>query len=155
MAQANTYDLEHGGFSWGGSTCKTCGGRTGSPWRIFYNPTFMNGDAEWISDFCENHKGAAKKMVAELRKPLIEEAKKQAERKYRYEEKKRAHLMLDLTELQKKGFNWVRLNSNYQIRINNRIDVFPTSKKYHDIKKNKRGEYRTLVGFITNYNFNL
>lgn len=35
----------------------------------------------------------------------------------------------------------VRQISHYQFRINGRIDIFPKSKKYHDIVTNHRGFY--------------
>jgi len=39
----------------------------------------------------------------------------------------------------------------YQIRfftVNKKIDVFPQSRKYHDITENKRGSYRNLINFL-------
>lgn len=33
------------------------------------------------------------------------------------------------------------LNSGYQIRIENTLDVYPVNQKWHEIKTNKRGEW--------------
>ena len=65
MARANTYKLESGHFL-GKSKCKTCGIEVDTDqlkdWknlptihRIFFYPTFMNGDAEMQAEFCDNH----------------------------------------------------------------------------------------------------
>ncbi len=53
MAKANTYRMESGGFTFR-ETCKLCAEKP--KYRGFYYPTVMNGDAEWIGDFCEKHK---------------------------------------------------------------------------------------------------
>ena len=66
MARANTYELETKGFG-NRYGCKICGSKEGVIVnRIFFNPTYMNGDAEWIADFCENHKEEAKKVLTYL-----------------------------------------------------------------------------------------
>lgn len=31
--------------------------------------------------------------------------------------------------------------TDYQYRVNDAVDLFPTNRKFHDIKKNQRGEY--------------
>ena len=54
MARANTYEMEKGGFSFE-DKCECCSGKP--IYRAFYYPTYMNGDAEWLGDFCEEHKG--------------------------------------------------------------------------------------------------
>lgn len=42
--------------------------------------------------------------------------------------------------LQHEGFKVERL-SPFQWRINNRLDLFPTNRKYHDVIRNERGSY--------------
>lgn len=53
MAKANTYAMERGGFSWDRRGCCLCGKKP--EYRGFFYPTFMNGDAEWLGDFCKEH----------------------------------------------------------------------------------------------------
>jgi hypothetical protein len=57
----------------------------------------------------------------------------------------------DLARLEELGFTHEEKNSWYQVRINGTIDIYPQSQSYHDIKKNKRGMYKNLVGFIKTY----
>lgn len=54
MARANTYAMEKGGFSFA-NKCELCNQKP--TYRAFFYPTYMNGDAEWLGDFCEEHKG--------------------------------------------------------------------------------------------------
>jgi hypothetical protein len=37
----------------------------------------------------------------------------------------------------------VRRLTNYQYRVDERLDLFPIHRRYHDIKVNKRGTYQT------------
>ena len=53
MAQANSYRMEKGGFFFA-KKCEHCDEKP--TYRAFYYPTYMNGDAEWLGDFCEQHK---------------------------------------------------------------------------------------------------
>lgn len=43
--------------------------------------------------------------------------------------------------------------TDYQYRINSRLDIYPRNKRYHDIKTNKRGSYVgvPLDGFVMGY----
>lgn len=54
MARSNTYESNnvHGYHT--RRECIICGNE--SEKRVFYNPTYMNGDAEWLGDYCEEHK---------------------------------------------------------------------------------------------------
>lgn len=38
--------------------------------------------------------------------------------------------------------------SDYQIRINNEIDIYTTYPKYHNIATNKRDRIKNLTGFL-------
>ena len=51
---------------------------------------------------------------------------------------KRNALKPYIERLKDLGFtvNWI---TKYQVRINDRLDIFPTSRKYHDIATQKRG----------------
>ena len=53
MAKADTYKMESGGFSFE-PKCLLCDQEP--TYRAFYYPTVFNGDAEWLGDFCEQHK---------------------------------------------------------------------------------------------------
>lgn len=63
MAKANTYNIEdYGDCNWmKDCPCKTCGKSTGGEYRLFYYPTFMNGDAEYLGSWCKDHKKDAEK----------------------------------------------------------------------------------------------
>ena len=61
MAKANTYTMETGGYLF--KNCEICGEKANH--RAFYYPTVMNGDAEWLGDFCENHKRQNLEMLPE------------------------------------------------------------------------------------------
>jgi hypothetical protein len=67
MAKANTYKMEKAG-----SYRKKCALCDKKPkYRAFYYPTYMNGDAEWIGDYCEEHKNTdLKKLTPEFLKTL-------------------------------------------------------------------------------------
>lgn len=54
MAKADTYSMETGGYSFK-ERCALCENKPTC--RAFYYPTYMNGDAEWLGDYCEEHKG--------------------------------------------------------------------------------------------------
>lgn len=54
MAKANTYESNPVGGYCTRKDCVICGKE--SVRRVFYNPTYMNGDAEWLGDYCEEHK---------------------------------------------------------------------------------------------------
>lgn len=71
MAHAKTYQLEDfGNCNWmddEDSACKVCGKRGGQEWRIFYYPTYMNGDAEFLGSWCGKHKREAGEALAEFK----------------------------------------------------------------------------------------
>lgn len=75
----------------------------------------------------------------------------QRKMKPQWDARTKQRLDKDLYELVKLGFQWQEKNSWYQIRINDRLDIYPQSQSYHDIKKNKRGMYKNLVGFVNMY----
>ncbi len=56
MAKANTFKMESGGFFFDPKKgCAICGAEASH--RGFFYPTYMNGDAEWCGDYCDEHKG--------------------------------------------------------------------------------------------------
>lgn len=65
MAQAKTYQLENfNTLNWmNDCPCKVCGAKEGTEWRVFYYPTYMNGDAEYIGSWCDEHKKEAKEAL--------------------------------------------------------------------------------------------
>ncbi len=77
MAKANTFEMERGGFDWDKRGCSICG-KTPTEYRGFYNPTYFNGDAEWLGDFCKEHKGVDLKKVqsGEIKTLYFEDCKK-------------------------------------------------------------------------------
>jgi hypothetical protein len=64
---------------------------------------------------------------------------------------RRQSQFVDLIELEDMGYDVRVVNEEgYQFRINETIDIYPTNKKYHLLKMNKRGTYKDLKFFITN-----
>ena len=63
MARADTFEMDKGGYDWSmNDGCAICGQKAESNYsanfyRAFYYPTYMNGDAEWLGDYCKQHKG--------------------------------------------------------------------------------------------------
>ena len=41
--------------------------------------------------------------------------------------------------------------SQYHFRVNNRLDVWPSSKKYWDCQLGKKGTYENLVEFVNQF----
>jgi len=54
--------------------------------------------------------------------------------------------------LESEGYKCIVLHSSgnelYQVRINNRLDIYPTRKRWHDTEKDERGEYENLLVFV-------
>lgn len=52
-----------------------------------------------------------------------------------------------VAQLAEKGhlIKWV---TEWQVRVDGRFDIYWQSKRYHDIKTNRRGDYFDLISFI-------
>lgn len=61
MAKAKTFEMDKGGYIWEKEGCIICGKKP--EYRAFYYPTYFNGDAEWLGDFCQEHKNTDLKKV--------------------------------------------------------------------------------------------
>ncbi len=149
MAKANTYELERANKV----KCKVCGFE-GAGFYLWYYPTFMNGDAEVEAEFCNAHKKAGNQLLNELRKPLIEAARKRRVEEEKWQANEDSDIQANLDLLKTEGFDIKNLNNGYHYRINGILDIFPVGRNYHDIKKNKRGGYRRnriLADFIRTY----
>lgn len=68
MARADTFAMERGGYSYDKRGCIVCGDK--AEYRAFYYPTFMNGDAEWLGDYCKAHKGTNLESVCRGKVPI-------------------------------------------------------------------------------------
>ena len=42
----------------------------------------------------------------------------------------------------------IEIKTEYQFRVNGAVDLFPIHKRYHDLRSNRRGNYRNLKTFI-------
>ena len=60
MAKANTYEMEKSSH-FRQEKCALCDNKP--EYRAFYYPTYMNGDAECLGDYCEKHKKVDLKKV--------------------------------------------------------------------------------------------
>ena len=56
MAKADTYEMDKEGYLLE-EGCAICGKKP--EYRGFYYPTYFNGDAEWLGDYCEEHKNTS------------------------------------------------------------------------------------------------
>jgi hypothetical protein len=54
----------------------------------------------------------------------------------------------NLDKLRSMGYQLEDKNNGYQVRINGVLDIYPQNKRYHDLKANRRGDYKNLVGFV-------
>ena len=50
-------------------------------------------------------------------------------------------------QLKKDGYK-VEFKTEYHIRINDTLDLFPVNKKFHNVKTNKRGKYSNIISII-------
>lgn len=61
----------------------------------------------------------------------------------------RAEQIPELVALADEGYSVLVVNDEgYQFRINRQIDIYPTNKRWHDLKKNTRGSYESLTDFV-------
>lgn len=70
MARANTFAMEKSGYMFSKDRpCAICGATP--EYRAFFYPTYMNGDAEFLGDYCPAHKGTNLRDVAFGKIPLL------------------------------------------------------------------------------------
>ena len=50
-----------------------------------------------------------------------------------------------------KKYGEIKKLTPYQVRICGALDIFPTNRKYHDIKNQTRGEYQNLDNFLKTF----
>lgn len=73
---------------------------------------------------------------------------KEDQRKQR--QSNREHFIDQLGYVGKIGFE-VEPISEYQFRINDVLDIFPSNRKFHDLKNNKRGRYNDFLKFVQKF----
>jgi hypothetical protein len=56
----------------------------------------------------------------------------------------------EILSLKNDGFDVEQL-TEYQFRINGRLDLFPTHNRYHDTRKNVRGGYGAVIPFVKKF----
>lgn len=69
-----------------------------------------------------------------------EDFKEHNEQVRRQKQEQRDRRVPQLLELQGEGFQIKKL-TEFQYRVNDRLDIYPTWAKWHDIKLNKRGTF--------------
>lgn len=64
-------------------------------------------------------------------------------------EKRRYQLLQVIPELRAKGVSVVEITP-YQFRFDGKIDIYPSNKRYHDLRNNHRGDLRgiDIKGFL-------
>ena len=55
-----------------------------------------------------------------------------------------------IEELKKEGFR-VRKLTDFQFRINELLDVYPTHNRFHDLKRKRRGGFRNVSEFVRRF----
>jgi hypothetical protein len=70
----------------------------------------------------------------------------------RREQQDRRHARLpvrtaEIEALRANGYTVQRL-TDYQFRINGRLDLFPIHRRWHDIKANRRGSYVSALAIV-------
>lgn len=71
MAKANTFAMEgpRVGYVFSDDRpCAICGAKP--EYRAFFYPTYMNGDAEFLGDFCKEHKGINLRDICKGKVPI-------------------------------------------------------------------------------------
>ena len=56
----------------------------------------------------------------------------------------------EIESLKSDGFE-VKQLTPYQFRVNGQLDLFPIHNRYHDIKRNVRGGYKSVVPFVKKF----
>ncbi len=87
----------------------------------------------------------------------MEDEEKEAWRKHaddmeKMRQRRRWQFRQAAKELRDLGFE-IKEVSQFQYRINEAIDIFPSNKRYHDLTKNIRGDIRgqSFANFIRSY----
>ncbi len=81
--------------------------------------------------------------MSELSEGFAEHRKEVQERKA----SRRATETETLLSLREDGFEIKQL-TEYHFRVNGFLDIFPTSKKWHNVKTNRRGRYNDVLDFV-------
>lgn len=55
-----------------------------------------------------------------------------------------------MARLYSKGYQ-IRRFTPYHFRINDRLDIFPVNRRWHDIKENRRGGYDDVFKFVSKF----
>ncbi len=63
---------------------------------------------------------------------------------------RRPERMRKLLALRMEGFS-IEVISEYQVRVNRRLDIWLTHNRYHDIEKNVRGGFRDAQEFVREF----
>ena len=121
--------------------CIVCKKQKEKGWELEMQYGWSRSDDEYekICDEClkksEDEKKAKERAYQKKMKPIwAAQAKKAEEKKKRLESKYS-----------------IKYFTAYQFRVNDVLDIFPSSQRYHDIKKNQRGDYHNLEGFLESF----
>lgn len=128
--------------------CLTCGinlsqSNEGTTFNVEYD--YMNGNDE-DETYCRKHAHERRVEIKQLQKHQGD----------RIEASKAKHRIMQTDHFSKL---LARLNNKYEVkklteyqwRINGVLDLYPTNRLYHDIKNNKRGNYRDAMGFCEKF----
>lgn len=64
--------------------------------------------------------------------------------------KRRPERMAKILALRQEGFS-IEVITEYQVRVNRRLDIWLTHNRYHDIKENKRGGFPDVQVFVREF----
>ncbi len=76
-------------------------------------------------------------------------------KEYRGEQRdRRTERVIDRTSqilsLKEEGFD-IEQKSAFHVRVNGRLDLWPTHNRFHDIRRNKRGGYGDVIQFVKKF----
>lgn len=138
-------------------TCKTNLSHSNPGFRFNVEYSYMNGEDE-TEVYCSQHGLEYKKRLQENRERIMErrrahQEKEEAARMREFERLKAESDAVSEGNAAVKAKYDVKELTPYQWRINGVLDLYPVSRKWHDIKNNKRGSYRNVLEFC-NWFFN-
>ena len=125
--------------------CDTCKSKVVVGLRLEWRVDIFQGNCEF-----EN---TCHRCYKENNKKREEEARKYAEKKREREEawrKKEEKFWAGMKARVEEKYE-VKYLSPYQWRINGALDLYIQSRRYHDIKNNKRGDYRDMHKFLKKF----
>lgn len=121
--------------------CERCMGEFSEGFKIEWRVSWFQGDCEFET-VCEE-------CLSKIEEKL-EESEKMAARIREACKAREAKFFQSLRERLEKKYS-VHCFTPYQWRINGVVDIYPVGKRFHDIKRNTRGDYLDVFKFLSDF----